>query len=62
MALYDYKCSKCEHAQEERHGITAEKPDCPKCGAKEEYAKQVSKASFQLKGTGWYQTDFKNNR
>lgn len=60
MPTYVYKCTKCGHGQDHKMKMADPKPDCPKCSAKEEYEKQVTAAQFQLKGTGWYQSDFKN--
>ena len=59
MPIYDYRCSACGH-QEEHLQKVSEAPlsVCPACG-KPEYRKQLSAAGFQLKGTGWYATDFK---
>ena len=60
MPIYEYKCKKCGHRFEQLQKIT-EKPlrICPKC-KKTQLVKLVSNTSFQLKGTGWYVTDFKN--
>src|SRR5436190_13310245 len=59
MPIYDYRCSACGH-QEEHLQKVSEAPlsVCPACG-KPEYRKQLSAAGFQLKGSGWYATDFK---
>jgi putative FmdB family regulatory protein len=59
MPIYDYRCNACGH-QEEHLQKVSEAPltVCPVCG-KPEYRKQLSAAGFQLKGTGWYATDFK---
>lgn len=62
MPTYDYKCTKCNKTFEVFQSITAEpKATCPdtNCGAQAE--RIMSKGSgFVLKGTGYYQTDFKN--
>ncbi len=60
MPIYEYRCNACgaqkEHLQKMSDPqITA----CPQCG-KEAYEKLLSAAGFQLKGNGWYATDFKN--
>ena len=57
MPIYEYECQKCGHHLEKRQGIN-DKPlvRCPKCKGKLE--KQWSQTSFQLKGTGWYVTDY----
>ena len=59
MPIYEYRCNVCGH-QEEHLQKVSEAPltVCPACG-KPEYRKQLSAAGFQLKGTGWYATDFK---
>ena len=59
MPIYEYRCAVCGH-QEEHLQKVSEAPlsICPACG-KPEYRKQLSAAGFQLKGTGWYATDFK---
>lgn len=60
MPIYEYQCQKCGHRLEALQKMS-ESPlvDCPECG-KSELQKLVSAAGFQLKGTGWYATDFKN--
>jgi putative FmdB family regulatory protein len=59
MPIYEYQCTKCEHKMEALQKIS-EKPllDCPVCG-KPGLSKLISAASFRLKGSGWYETDFK---
>jgi putative FmdB family regulatory protein len=59
MPIYEYRCEACGHADEHLQKVS-EKPltVCPACG-KAKYRKQLSAAGFQLKGTGWYATDFK---
>lgn len=60
MPIYAYKCASCGFAQDEMLKISdAALTVCPTCG-KPEYTKQLSAAGFQLKGSGWYATDFKN--
>ena len=60
MPIYEYRCSSCG-AQDDVIQKMSEAPltKCPVCG-KETYAKQLSAAGFQLKGNGYYVTDFKN--
>ena len=60
MPIYEYKCRACEHKFDKLQKID-DPPftDCPDCG-KPELVKLVSAAGFRLKGTGWYETDFKN--
>jgi putative FmdB family regulatory protein len=59
MPIYEYRCGECGH-QDEHLQKVSEKPlaVCPACG-KRAYKKQLSAAGFQLKGSGWYATDFK---
>lgn len=61
MPIYEYRCGSCGHEKEVLQRIS-DKPlsQCPECG-KRTFRKLVSAAGFQLKGTGWYATDFKNN-
>ncbi len=60
MPIYAYKCSSCGHEKEVLQKISdAPLADCPACGSAS-FTKQVTAAGFQLKGSGWYVTDFKN--
>jgi putative FmdB family regulatory protein len=60
MPIYDYQCSSCGFKAEVMRKISAANIDaCPECGA-ETFSKQLSAPSFQLSGSGWYATDFKN--
>jgi putative FmdB family regulatory protein len=60
MPIYEYKCKACEHKFDKLQKISDEPLTvCPDCG-KPELVKLVSAAGFRLKGTGWYETDFKN--
>lgn len=59
MPIYAYKCSDCGHEQDVMQKVSdAPLTDCPQCG-KPAFAKQLTAAGFQLKGAGWYATDFK---
>jgi putative FmdB family regulatory protein len=59
MPIYEYRCDACGHKEEHLQKVSeAPLSVCPVCG-KPEYRKQLSAAGFQLKGTGWYATDFK---
>lgn len=61
MPIYAYRCENCGHAQDVLQKISDPVLTvCPVCG-KESYKKQVTAAGFQLKGSGWYVTDFRNN-
>jgi putative FmdB family regulatory protein len=60
MPIYEYRCNACGHTDEHLQKVSeAPLTVCPACG-KPEYRKQLSAAGFQLKGTGWYATDFKS--
>jgi putative FmdB family regulatory protein len=60
MPIYEYQCTACNHALEAMQKISdAPLRKCPACG-KNKLTKLVSAAGFQLKGSGWYVTDFKN--
>lgn len=59
MPIYEYQCANCEHKMEALQKISDEPlKACPACD-KPELVKLVSAASFRLKGSGWYETDFK---
>ena len=59
MPIYAYKCSACGHAKDVLQKMSdAPLTDCPACGAAA-FSKQVTAACFQLKGSGWYVTDFR---
>jgi|SRR5688572_6134544 putative FmdB family regulatory protein len=62
MPIYEYRCEVCGH-QEEFLQKVSEAPltVCPKCG-KRKFKKMLSAAGFQLKGSGWYATDFKGGK
>ena len=59
MPIYAYKCGSCGHAKDVLQKVSdAPLTVCPSCGA-ESFSKQVTAAGFQLKGSGWYVTDFR---
>ena len=61
VPIYAYKCSACGHEQDVLQKMSDPiLTDCPEC-QKSTYVKQVTAAGFQLKGTGWYVTDFRDN-
>ena len=60
MPIYEYRCEDCGHQLESIQKFSdATLTDCPECG-KPALKKLVSAAGFKLKGSGWYETDFKN--
>lgn len=59
MPIYAYKCESCGLAKDVLQKISDPVlTDCPSCGAAT-FKKQVTAAGFQLKGSGWYVTDFR---
>ena len=61
MPIYEYRCSSCGHELEALQKLSeAPLSACPSC-AKDTLVKLVSAAGFQLKGSGWYATDFKGS-
>jgi putative FmdB family regulatory protein len=60
MPIYEYRCAACGHHLEALQKM-AEAPlrKCPECG-KSQLRRLVSASQFRLKGSGWYETDFKN--
>ena len=62
MPIYEYRCESCGEQLEELQKIS-EQPlkDCPACG-QPALKRLVSAAGFRLKGSGWYETDFKSGK
>jgi putative FmdB family regulatory protein len=59
MPIYEYKCQACQKEFEVLRKISDEPlTDCPQCN-EPALKKKVSAAAFRLKGSGWYETDFK---
>jgi len=59
MPIYAYRCDECGFAKDVLQKISDPVLTvCPSC-AKSSFKKQVTAAGFQLKGTGWYVTDFR---
>jgi putative FmdB family regulatory protein len=59
MPIYAYRCESCGHAKDVLQKISDPVlSTCPACGA-DAFKKQLTAAGFQLKGSGWYVTDFK---
>ena len=62
MPIYAYRCESCGHAKDVLQKMSDPVLSvCPSCGA-ESFKKQLTAAGFQLKGSGWYATDFRNNQ
>jgi putative FmdB family regulatory protein len=62
MPIYEYQCSECGQKKEALQKLSdAPLKDCPACG-KPTLTKLISAAGFQLKGSGWYVTDFKGGK
>lgn len=61
MPIYAYKCESCGFAKDVLQKMSdPQLTDCPSCGASA-FKKQLTAAGFQLKGSGWYATDFKGS-
>ena len=59
MPIYAYKCESCGFSKDVLQKMSdAPLSDCPSCGGST-FKKQLTAAGFQLKGSGWYATDFK---
>ena len=59
MPIYAYKCESCGHSKDVLQKMSdTPLTDCPQCGAPA-FKKQLTAAGFQLKGSGWYVTDFR---
>jgi putative FmdB family regulatory protein len=61
MPMYEYQCEKCQKVSEVIQKFSDAPLDkCPECGGK--VTKLLSRTSFQLKGTGWYASDYKKGQ
>ena len=62
MPIYEYRCGTCGFQKEFLQKLSdAPLTTCPECG-KESFSKMLTAAGFQLKGSGWYATDFKGGK
>jgi putative FmdB family regulatory protein len=62
MPIYDFQCTSCGHKDELMRKISESSTiNCPQC-AKETFVKMLSAPSFQLTGSGWYASDFKDKK
>lgn len=62
MPIYEYQCQACQHQMEALQKMSDEElKDCPVCN-EAALKKLVSAAAFRLKGSGWYETDFKTGK
>jgi putative FmdB family regulatory protein len=60
MPIYAYRCAACGHSRDVLQKLSdTPLTVCPACNA-EQFSKQITAAGFQLKGSGWYATDFRN--
>jgi putative FmdB family regulatory protein len=60
MPIYAYRCAACGHSRDVLQKLSdAPLTVCPACHAGQ-FSKQITAAGFQLKGSGWYATDFRN--
>jgi len=61
MPIYAYRCAACGHSRDVLQKLSDPVlGTCPACGA-DQFQKQLTAAGFQLKGSGWYATDFRSN-
>lgn len=62
MPIYEYECGDCGHQMDKLQKISDEPlVTCPACN-KDTLQKMISAAGFRLKGSGWYETDFKTGK
>ena len=62
MPIYGYVCRNCEHMLDVLQKISDDPlVDCPECG-EPQLKRQLSAPRFRLKGSGWYETDFKKDK
>jgi putative FmdB family regulatory protein len=62
MPIYEYRCRFCGHEFEVLQGFNDPAPDvCPNCKKSGGITKLVSETAFELKGSGWYVTDYKKS-
>ena len=62
MPIYAYKCEACGLSKDVLQKLSDDPlVDCPSCGA-QTFQKQLTAAGFQLKGSGWYVTDFRDGK
>jgi len=62
MPIYEYRCDTCGHELEALQKISdAPLTECPECKAAD-LRRLISRPSFRLKGSGWYETDFKSDK
>jgi len=62
MPIYEYRCDACGHELEALQKISdAPLTECPECKAAD-LRRLISRPSFRLKGSGWYETDFKSDK
>ncbi|MCP5208901.1 MAG: zinc ribbon domain-containing protein [Hahellaceae bacterium] len=62
MPIYEYMCKSCGFEKDVLQKLSDQPlTDCPEC-LQPEFTKQISAAGFRLKGSGWYETDFKTGK
>ncbi len=62
MPIYEYRCKFCGHEFEVLQGFNDPAPEvCPNCKKSGGITKLVSETAFELKGSGWYVTDYKKS-
>jgi putative FmdB family regulatory protein len=61
LPIYEYRCDSCEHELEKIQKMSEDMlVDCPEC-SEPALKRLISAAAFRLKGSGWYETDFKKD-
>ena len=61
MPLYEFRCQVCQFQFERLVRLNAANPECPSCASTDTH-KLLSAPAFRLKGSGWYETDFKSDK
>ncbi len=61
MPLYEFRCNACEREFERLVRLNAANPECPSCSSADT-SRLLSAPAFRLKGSGWYETDFKSDK
>ena len=61
MPLYEFRCQACDLQFERLVRLNAANPECPSCASADTH-KLLSAPAFRLKGSGWYETDFKSDK
>ena len=60
MPIYEFECPRCKHRCDRLQKMSDPNPDCPECEPRQNMTKLISACNHELKGSGWYKTDFRN--